>query len=193
MRVSIILAGLAGLLAVAVAIPGSPLPDEVLTLAVLLGIAGLVRVLLVRSPRRRYIVLDGSNLMHWQDNQPRLASVRAVIDRVQAQGYRPVVWFDANAGYLIGDRWLGPRDLSRRLGLPMRQVFVAPRGVPADPLLLEGARRLGAPVVTNDRFRDWRDRYPWLAEPGFLIRGRVQDGVASLSVDAGQACLPRAA
>ncbi|MCC6000172.1 MAG: hypothetical protein JJU19_04815 [Pararhodobacter sp.] len=189
----IILTGLAVLLAAAVVMPGSPLPEELLLLAGLLGAVGVVWVLLARPRGRRYIVLDGSNLLHWQDNQPHLATVRAVVDAVQAQGYRPVVWFDANAGYLIGDRWLGPPELSRALGLPARQVFVAPKGTPADPLLLEGARRLGARVVTNDRFRDWREHYPWLAEPGFLIRGRVQDGAASLSLDAGQARSRRAA
>ncbi len=191
MRLAMFMTGCAALLAAGAMAPGSPLPEEVLLLAGLLGAAGLVWLLLPER-RRRYIVLDGSNLLHWQDNQPRLASVRAVVDTLKAQGYQPVVWFDANVGYLITDKWLGPRALSGALGLPVRQVFVAPKGTPADPLLLEGARRLGARVVTNDRFRDWRDSHPWLAEPGFLVQGQVQDGAVRLALDTGQARIARA-
>ena len=36
---------------------------------------------------------------------------------------------------------------------------------------------MDAPIVTNDRYRDWAGEYPEIAEPGRLIRGGYRDGV----------------
>lgn len=133
-------------------------------------------LLLIRAalrPRRARIVVDGSNVLHWRDGNPDLATVARVVEALKKQGLEPVVWFDANVGYKVGNRYLGPGPLSRALGLAERYVFVAPKGTPADPLLLHGASRLNARVVTNDRFRDGAGDYPRVNEPGFLMRGRV--------------------
>lgn len=163
--------------------PGTPLSADLIYLALLCGLGGLLLLVFRRrGPVADYIALDGSNLLCWQDEKPNLGSIQLVVDALNRQGFSPVVWFDANAGYLIGDRWMGPEVLARQLGLSPRQVFVAPKGTPADPLLLDGARTLGARVVSNDRFRDWTDSRPWLGEPGFLIRGRIRDGIAQLEL-----------
>lgn len=53
---------------------------------------------------------------------------------------------------------------------------MAPRGTPADPMLLDLAARTGAAIVTNDRYRDWIPQYPLLADPARLVRGRWTDG-----------------
>ena len=101
-----------------------------------------------------------------------------MVSSLTRQGLAPVVWFDANAGYLIAGRYMGPAPLGRALDLPPDQVYVAPKGTPADPLILRGARMLSARVVTNDRYRDWTGTHPEVTTPGFLIRGRVEgDGV----------------
>lgn len=127
-----------------------------------------------RGPRGNWIVVDGSNVLYWDRETPDIVSVRHIVDILKAEGFAPVVWFDANVGYLIGDRYLGPAPLADRLGLPKRHVLVAAKGTPADPLLLKGADRLGACVVTNDRFRDWEDDYPRIREAGFLVRGYIR-------------------
>jgi hypothetical protein len=93
---------------------------------------------------------------------------------------KPLVWFDANAGYKVGDRYMNPRDLSRAIGLSRKQVRVAPKGSAADPLLLEDADKLGTEVVSNDRYRDWVSSYPRVIQPGVLVRGRVEGGAARL-------------
>jgi hypothetical protein len=177
--------------------PDLGLPPEAMGLVALGLVAGLVlmvAVLVVRllvrwrrgaaGPGAERIVLDGSNLLYWLDETPQLRSVQIVLDRVRAGGLVPVVWFDANVGYLIGDRWLGPGAMARLLDLDAGQVFVAPKGTPADPLLLDAARALGVRVVSNDRFRDWTETRPWLAEPGFLMPGRIRGGVADLPLGA---------
>lgn len=151
-------------------------------LALLCGVAGLAAlVLLVRVwifPPRRWIVLDGSNIMHWSDNGPSLEQVRLVADGTKRHGYTPILWFDANVGYKVADRYMRPAELAKRLGLPKDRVFVAPKGRPADPLLLADAVRRKARVVSNDRFRDWQAQYPQLKRDDFVVRQAAGRGLS---------------
>lgn len=134
-----------------------------------------------RRARRQYIVIDGSNVMHWQGRQPSVATLRTVLTELIRRGFTPVVWFDANVGYKIGDRYLGPHPLAKLLDISAQQVLVAPKGLPADPLLLDCAIKLQTKVVTNDRFRDWAESYPQAKEPGFLVTGNICDGGVALA------------
>lgn len=148
-----------------------------------LAVAVLLAVVLARRSRRpkgNWIVVDGSNVLHWEENAPDLASVRHVVDILKEEGYDPLVWFDANVGYKIGTAYMGPGVLADRLGLSRRHVFVADKGMPADPLLLEDAEALGARVVTNDRYRDWEEEFPRIREEGFLVRGYIRGDVVGL-------------
>jgi hypothetical protein len=154
------------------------------------GAAALAALrLLVRRPRARtprkhipegplrpkkaagpYIVVDGSNVMHWAGDAPSVVPLREVVRKLAAEGYTPGVVFDANAGYLIEGRYRHDGDMARLLGLPPDRVMVVDKGSPADATILEAARDMQARVVTNDRFRDWADRYPEVIPPGFLVR-----------------------
>lgn len=125
---------------------------------------------------KRYIVIDGSNVLHWKDNTPQIETLREVIRRVESLGYTPGVVFDANAGYKISGKYQHDYSLGKLVGLPQDQVFVAPKGNPADPFLLDSARDLGARIVTNDRFRDWADQYPEAQTAGHLIKGHYDTG-----------------
>ena len=151
-----------------------PVASGPLLLSLLCAFAALLILLQARKTSRNWIVVDGSNVMHWERDTPDIRSVFHVIVALKSEGYEPIVWFDANAGYLIGDRYLGPTPLARMIGLPERQVYIAPKGTPADPLLLKNAVALKARVVTNDRYRDWEERFPQIRERGFLVRGRMQ-------------------
>jgi hypothetical protein len=146
--------------------------------AVLLVLRGLWSYL--RRPPLRWIVVDGSNVMHWDANVPGLAVVAEVLADLTGRGFHPVVWFDANAGYKVADRYMGPDALARHLPIPASRIFVAPKGTPADPLLLDSALRLGARVVTNDRFRDWAEAHPMVNQQGFLVQGMARDGAVRL-------------
>ena len=117
-----------------------------------------------RNPRRAHlralrprpgpwILIDGSNVLHWRDGQPEMATVHLVVQELTQRGFSPGVMFDANVGYKIGDRYQDDAELARQLGLPA------------------AARNLNARVVTNDRFRDWTEPHPEVLTPGFLIRG----------------------
>lgn len=175
MIVALLVLSLAGV-AAALLIPGY---SDLLLLA---GPIGLAAILILLRGRRApaqegpHVIIDGSNVLHWQDNTPSLEIVKQVIESVKAQGLTPGVIFDANAGYKIGNRYRDDGAFARLLGLPEDRVLVVPKGTPADAYILAAARDLQARVVTNDRYRDWAETYPEVAEPGFLIRGGVRDG-----------------
>lgn len=126
--------------------------------------------------RVNYVLVDGSNVMHWLDNSPQLAPLVHVIGFLQSQGYTPGVVFDANAGHKLFGKYLNDRDFARILSLPHEQLLVVPKGKQADPFLLQTAAEFNARIVTNDRFRDWASAHPRVLEKGVLIRGGIQEG-----------------
>jgi hypothetical protein len=135
-----------------------------------------------RPAAKRWIVVDGSNVMHWKDNTPDLGTLARVVQLLGDQGFSPVVIFDANAGYLVNGRYRSGPALGRQIGLPGNQATVVPRGTPADPVILARARALGARIVTNDRYRDWADDHPEIASPGHLVRGGLRGPDISLDL-----------
>ena len=160
----------------------------VLNWPVLVFASGIVVSLLLifrglQAPRYNWVIVDGSNVLYWEGETPKLSSVRAVVADLKVRRFEPIVWFDANAGYLVKGRYMGPMAFGRELGLPQKSIHVAPKGQPADPLILDHAAALGAQVVTNDRYRDWAAAHPKVSEPGYLFRGKVADGAVELWVD----------
>lgn len=155
------------------------LPDLFL-LAVLSTVASAVLLLLAAPKafvrRERWVVIDGSNVMYWDGETPRIETVQAVVAQLIKQGFTPGVMFDANAGYLLEDRYLHDGAFAKRLGLSQDRVMVVPKGVQADSYILKAARDMGAVIVTNDRFRDWAEEYPEVAGEGYLIKGGYRDG-----------------
>ena len=162
-------------------LPG--LPDLIL-LAAACAAAGILMWALLFARRTwrawrtkpQWVVVDGSNVMYWKDNTPRIDTVREVLDLLSARGFTPGIMFDANAGYLLTGRYEHDGAFERLLKLPRDHVMVANKGVPADIPILAAARDLGARIVTNDRFRDWAETHPEVHEPGYLIRGGYRAG-----------------
>jgi len=158
-----------------------------LVLLVLLGAALLARRGRHKPTRAaRFILVDGSNVMHWRDNTPNIEPVREVIASLKAQGYTPGVVFDANVGYKLEGRYRNHYKLAKRLGLPHEQVMVVPKGEPADPMILRAARAYGGRVVSQDRFRDWEGEFPELRRPDFRVRGGYDGGRLWLDLPAVQ-------
>jgi len=133
--------------------------------------------------RANYIVIDGSNVMHWADSTPKIETVREVVNHLIQLGFAPGVVFDANAGYLVAGTYLHHQDFARMLGLPTDQVLVVHKGEPADIAILQAAAGMSARVVTNDRYRDWADQHPEVLEPGHLVRGGYRKGRLWLDLD----------
>ena len=153
-------------------------------LALLSALAALILMLRAPVPARkankavqRSIVVDGSNVMHWKGETAQLTTLQEVVRSLADQGYQPGVVFDANAGYKLSGRYMDDNPLAFALGLSTDRVLVVPRGEPADPVILTAARELGATVLSNDRFRDWAEQFPEVAQPGHLRRGGYRNGV----------------
>ncbi|MFC3614632.1 hypothetical protein ACFORG_12735 [Lutimaribacter marinistellae] len=151
----------------------------ILTIPFLIGATGFVltTILFFRTKllkRPNWVVVDGSNVLYWADETPALASVRMVVEKLVLDGFEPLLWFDANVGYLVAGRYMSPDHLAKALGYPARRISVAPKGTPADPLLIRDAERLKARIVTNDRFRDWRESHPLVERQEVFLRGRIE-------------------
>lgn len=170
------LLSLGGILA-ALILPGA---SDWLLLAVPSAVASLI--LWLRALGRQvadelpWVILDGSNVMHWRDNTPQIETLREVIVALERAGFAPGVVFDANAGYKLVGQYLREGDLAAVLGLPSSRVTVMPKGEPADPAILRAARDHGLRIVSNDRYRDWAESFPDAAKPGMMIRGGYRDG-----------------
>ena len=115
------------------------------------------------------VLVDGSNVAHSSEGeQPVLANIVAVCDKLREEGYDPVVVVDAALRHQIDDR-------SRYEQLvETGTIKQAPAGTDADYFILSFARELDASIVSNDRFRDRQKAFPDAARR--LIRYMVVKG-----------------
>jgi hypothetical protein len=109
---------------------------------------------LTKAPRGP-VVVDASNVA-WHDegrgmgDRPRLKHILQIRSTLRMRGFFPVVLItDAPLPYTIDDR-----DSLRRL-MGRSEVTVVDTGTDADEVLIREARRLRAPIVTNDYMADW--------------------------------------
>jgi hypothetical protein len=118
-------------------------------------------------------VVDASNVANSAPSaQARLEYLLLVTTALEAAGLVPVLVADAGLARRIDDR----EAYLQLVG--QGAIRVAPADSEADALILQLARELDAVVVSNDRFREWQDRYP--AEAARRVGFRVRNGVAEL-------------
>jgi hypothetical protein len=127
------------------------------------------------GPPASAIVVDGSNVMHW-GGEPSLKVLARILRDVEGRGYVPIVFFDANVGYKIGERYHDEEALASLIGIRFDHICVVSKGVIADESMLMFASDHGLRVITNDYFRDWRTQFPHAARKGTLVRGRLNEG-----------------
>jgi hypothetical protein len=120
------------------------------------------------------VVVDGANVAYAElskEGQPKISNIVAVRRALQEKGYDCVIVVDASLRHEIDD----PDQLE---GLVDQQaVQQAPAGTDADYFVLETAEELDAQVVSNDEFRGYRDRFPWIERrrvPLMLVNGEVE-------------------
>lgn len=124
----------------------------------------------------RSILVDGSNVMHWEANTPDSATLMRVLAALRRHGNDPILCFDANVGYKLFNAHLNPEELSRLFGVTPQQVLITPSGTDANALILQVAIAHSIPVVSNDRYRD----YPALAGQVERMTGTINEGVVTL-------------
>lgn len=120
------------------------------------------------------LLVDGSNVMFWDDNRPTTGALLKVIGKLRDAGNDPVLCFDANVGYKLANRPLDRAALARLLDVPPAQVLICPSRTDADAMILRLAALHGIPVVSNDRFRDYPDHGAKVSRlGGSIARGKV--------------------
>ena len=75
-----------------------------------------------------------------------------------SRGYKPVFVISAALVHKI--------DRPEALITLMNEIDVvrAPRGINDDLKIFEIAQKRNADIVSNDRFLDWLDKYPWVSD-----------------------------
>jgi hypothetical protein len=136
----------------------------------------------------RRFILDGSNIALFHGPQiPELRHVIALVSYLRCNGAGYHCYFDANLGYLL-------RDFCPEALVSFERVTTSPRwsnhfetvpsGTEADEWILARAKKEGAEVISNDRFRDRAraHRWIWKRRHGFVIAaGRMR--IPSLQAD----------
>lgn len=128
-----------------------------------------------KGPPQNAVLVDGSNVLHW-GKEPSVLVLSRVLRDLEDRGYAPIVFFDANVGYVIDDHYYNEAKISALIGVPAHHICVVAKGVVADVAILAFATDHGLRVVTNDRFRDWRVQFPHAATKGALIAGQWREG-----------------
>jgi hypothetical protein len=106
------------------------------------------------EPGSRIAIIDGSNVAHSSEARARLANITLICEKMEAEGYEPVVVVDAALRHQIDDN-KGYESMVEKGAI--RQ---APAGTDADYFILAFARELDAVVVSNDRFKDREKAFP---------------------------------
>ncbi len=116
----------------------------------------------------RVAIVDGSNVAYsTEGGGPKLENILLVSQKLRDEGYRPIVLVDAALRHNI-DRKAEFEHL-----VDDGAIKQAPPGTDADYFILSFARDLGAPVVSNDRFKDRRQAFPEASER--VIRYMIVD------------------
>ena len=114
---------------------------------------------LEKPPKKRGLVVDGNNVAYSLSPQgkPRAQSLSLAYHSLTSAGYHPV--------FVISTALVHKIDNPGALSAFMLSANVdeAPRGTNDDIRVIQLAKKLDADIVSNDRFLDWIDRYPWIA------------------------------
>lgn len=113
--------------------------------------------------------------MHWGPDPSALVLSR-VLRGLEEKGYTPIVYFDANVGYVLDDHYYNEANLAGLIGVPVRHICVVDKGVVADEAILTFASAYRLRVVSNDKFRDWRVQFPHADKKGTLVGGTWRVG-----------------
>ena len=104
---------------------------------------------------KRMAIIDGSNVAHSSEGErPRLENITLVWEKLEEEGYKPVVVVDAALRHQIDDRE-GYESM-----VADGRIKQAPAGTDADYFILSFARELEGAVVSNDRFKDRQKDFP---------------------------------
>jgi hypothetical protein len=109
---------------------------------------------------RKTVIVDGNNVAyHLSPNgKPQVNNLLLAQRSLVSGGYKPVFVISAALIHSI-DKPNVLQTLINEL-----EVVRAPRGTNDDLKIFQIAQNRNADIVSNDRFLDWLDRYPWIPD-----------------------------
>ena len=122
---------------------------------------------------KKTVVIDGANVAYEERSaggKPKLSNLLKVRRELEERGQEAVIIVDASLKYDIDDQ----EQLEQLIR--SQQVHQVPAGTDADYFILEIADQHDARIVTNDRYRDYQDRYSWIEArrlPYMIVKGDV--------------------
>lgn len=122
---------------------------------------------------KRMVVIDGANVAYEERSaggKPKFSNLLRVRRELEEKGFEAVILVDASLKYDIDDQ----EQLESLIR--SQQVRQVPAGTDADYFIIQFAQELDALIVTNDRYKDYADQYPWVAErrlPYMIVKGEV--------------------
>ena len=125
------------------------------------------------AENKEFVVIDGANVAYEEKSgggKPKLANLLKVRRELEERGLDPIIVIDASLKYDIDDA----EQLEKLIR--SQQVRQVPAGTDADYFIIQFAHELDALIVTNDRYKDYADQYPWIAErrlPYMIVKGEV--------------------
>lgn len=133
-----------------------------------------------QSSRTEYL-LDGSNILHWDEFRTgiTLKHLLAITEDLKRENQTFQVFFDATAPHILKKN--SPKEANQYESLlkgDPEHFCQVPAGTRADDfLLLQADANKHALILTQDRFRDHMDKYPWLKTEKRVIPGMVMNHV----------------
>ena len=125
------------------------------------------------SKGREVVVIDGANVAYEERSaggKPKLSNLLKVKRELEERGFEAVIIVDASLKYDIDDQ------TQLETLIRSQQVRQVPAGTDADYFIIQFADQLDARVVTNDRYKDYAEQYPWVTQRRMsymIVRGEV--------------------
>ena len=125
------------------------------------------------SKGREVVVIDGANVAYEERSaggKPKLSNLLKVKRELEERGFEAVIIVDASLKYGIDDQ------AQLETLIRSQQVRQVPAGTDADYFIIQFADQLDARVVTNDRYKDYAEQYPWVTQrrmPYMIVKDEV--------------------
>ena len=122
---------------------------------------------------KKTVVIDGANVAYEERSaggKPKFSNLLKVRRELEEKGFEAVILVDASLKYDIDDQ----EQLEKLI--QSQQVRQVPAGTDADYFIIQFADQLDALIVTNDRYKDYAQQYPWIPErrlPYMIVKGEV--------------------
>ena len=122
----------------------------------------------VRVTIPKYCVIDGSNIIRDKDHGGSVETFAACFFAVKDTGCQVQVFLDANEFHNLKDNGdtKGLKLLKKLIKDYPDSIQFVPAGSRADDFVLLDANNNSGHVISNDRYLEYTERYPWLNKNG---------------------------